>query len=184
MVYGLVTWLPAAVVAMIAASAASGRFEHRRVFTWIPLLISAICSAVFYLTHGGTFTALSVLLIVAAAGMYAPYGPDSGGRARDQARAGRTASPTATARCREIISCYDINAGSDLADGANQAGLSAKSPVQVLGQRQCGRAVDMEAVNAHLDALPERERRILGWRFGGNLAQAESTSVSASSRCT
>ncbi len=97
-VYGLVFWLPsivkhltgqgigttglltaipyaAAVIAMIAVSAASDRRAHRRVFTWIPLLISAICFAVSYLTRGGTFTTAFILLIVAAACMYAPYGP-------------------------------------------------------------------------------------------------------------
>jgi len=97
-VYGLVFWLPsivkqltgqgigttgllsavpyaAAVIAMIAASAASDRLVHRRVFTWIPLLISAVCFAVSYLTRGGTFTTAFILLIIAAAAMYAPYGP-------------------------------------------------------------------------------------------------------------
>jgi sugar phosphate permease len=97
-VYGLVFWLPsivkhltgkgigstglltavpyaAAVIAMIAVSAASDRLGRRRVFTWIPLLISALCFAVSYLTRGGTFTASFILLILAAAAMYAPYGP-------------------------------------------------------------------------------------------------------------
>ena len=97
-VYGLVFWLPsivkhltghgigstglltavpyaAAVVAMIATSAASDHLAHRRVFTLVPLLISAACFAVSYLTRGGTFTTAFILLIVAAAGMYAPYGP-------------------------------------------------------------------------------------------------------------
>lgn len=97
-VYGLVFWLPsivkhltgrgigttglltaipyvAAVIAMIAVSAASDRRTHRRVFTWIPLLISALCFAVSYLTRGGTFTTSFIVLIIAAAGMYAPYGP-------------------------------------------------------------------------------------------------------------
>jgi RNA polymerase sigma-B factor len=32
-------------------------------------------------------------------------------------------------------------------------------------------AIDMEAVNAHLDELPEREQRILIFRFYGNLTQ-------------
>lgn len=36
-----------------------------------------------------------------------------------------------------------------------------------------GHAVDMEAVHAHLDELPEREQRILAMRFWGNLTQAE-----------
>ena len=89
-VYGLVFWLPsivkhltgqgigttglltavpyaAAAIAMIAVSAALDRRAHRRVFTWIPLLISAICFAVSYLTRGGTFTTAFILLIIAAA---------------------------------------------------------------------------------------------------------------------
>lgn len=97
-VYGLVFWLPsivkhltgrgigttglltaipyaAAVLAMIAVSAASDRRARRGVFTWLPLLISALCFAISYLTRGGSFTTAFVLLIVAAAGMYAPYGP-------------------------------------------------------------------------------------------------------------
>ena len=43
---GLLTAVPhaAAVVAMIAVSAASDHRAHRRAFTWIPLLIAAICS--------------------------------------------------------------------------------------------------------------------------------------------
>jgi sugar phosphate permease len=97
-VYGLVFWLPsivkhltgrgigttglltavpylAAVIAMIAVSAASDRRGYRQVFTWIPLLISALCFAISYVTSGGTFTISFILLIIAAAGMYAPYGP-------------------------------------------------------------------------------------------------------------
>jgi RNA polymerase sigma-B factor len=34
-------------------------------------------------------------------------------------------------------------------------------------------AIDMDAVNAHLDELPEREQRVLILRFYGNLTQAE-----------
>jgi len=34
-------------------------------------------------------------------------------------------------------------------------------------------AIDMEAVHAHLEDLPEREQRILILRFYGNLTQAE-----------
>ena len=97
-VYGLVFWLPsivkhlsgrgigstglltavpyaAAIVAMLAASTASDHIARRRVFTWVPLLVSAACFATSYATRGGTFTTSFVLLIVAAAGMYAPYGP-------------------------------------------------------------------------------------------------------------
>jgi len=97
-VYGLVFWLPsivkhltgqgigstgllsavpyaAAVIAMVVVSVVSDRLGDRRVFTWIPLLIAAICFVVSYLTRGGTFTVSFVLLIAAAAAMYAPYGP-------------------------------------------------------------------------------------------------------------
>lgn len=97
-VYGLVFWLPsivkhltdrgigttgllsavpyaAAIIAMLVVSAASDRLASRRVFTWIPLLISAACFAISYLARGGTFTVSFILLIIAAAGMYAPYGP-------------------------------------------------------------------------------------------------------------
>ncbi|MDQ2846143.1 MAG: MFS transporter [Actinomycetota bacterium] len=97
-VYGLVFWLPsivkhltqrgigstglltavpyaAAIIAMLAVSAASDRLASRRVYTWIPLLISAACFGLSYLTRGGSFTVSFILLIVAAAGMYAPYGP-------------------------------------------------------------------------------------------------------------
>ncbi|MGI8882320.1 MAG: MFS transporter [Jatrophihabitans sp.] len=74
---GLLTALPylAAIIAMLAVSAASDRTAHRRVFTWIPLLISAACFAISYATRGGTFIVSFILLIIAAAGMYAPYGP-------------------------------------------------------------------------------------------------------------
>ena len=34
-------------------------------------------------------------------------------------------------------------------------------------------AVDIEAVRVHLDELPEREQRILMWRFCGNLTQEQ-----------
>ena len=34
-------------------------------------------------------------------------------------------------------------------------------------------ATDIEAVRAHLDELPEREQRILMWRFYGNLTQTQ-----------
>lgn len=97
-VYGLVFWLPsivkhltgrgigstglltavpyaAAVLAMLAVSSASDRLGRRQVFTWVPLLISALCFVISYTTRGGTFTLSFILLIVAAAGMYAPYGP-------------------------------------------------------------------------------------------------------------
>ena len=34
-------------------------------------------------------------------------------------------------------------------------------------------ATDIEAVRAHLDELPEREQRIVIWRFYGNLSQSQ-----------
>ena len=34
-------------------------------------------------------------------------------------------------------------------------------------------ATDIAAVRTHLDELPEREQRILMWRFYGNLTQSE-----------
>jgi sugar phosphate permease len=97
-VYGLVFWLPSiverltgrgigttgllsaipylvATLAMIAVSFASDRTTSRRAFTTAPLLLAAICFAVSYATRGGSFTVAFVLIIVAAAGMYAPYGP-------------------------------------------------------------------------------------------------------------
>lgn len=97
-VYGLVFWLPstvkhlsgagiastglltavpyvAAVVAMVACSTASDRTGHRRAFTWVPLLVAAACFVASYAVRGGGFATSFVLLIVAAAGMYAPYGP-------------------------------------------------------------------------------------------------------------
>jgi sugar phosphate permease len=97
-VYGLVFWLPsivekltgrgigttglltavpyvAATLAMIVVSTMSDRMAVRRVFTTVPLLIAAACFGLSYVTRGGTFVIAFVLLIIAAAGMYAPYGP-------------------------------------------------------------------------------------------------------------
>jgi sugar phosphate permease len=97
-VYGLVFWLPSivkeltgrgigstgaltaipyavAVVAMVVVSTASDRVARRRTFVWLPLLVAAVCFALSYVTRGGSFTVAFILLIVAAAGMYAPYGP-------------------------------------------------------------------------------------------------------------
>ena len=34
-------------------------------------------------------------------------------------------------------------------------------------------ATDIEAVRVHLDELPEREQRVLIWRFYGNLTQSQ-----------
>ncbi len=97
-VYGLVFWLPsiikqltsqgigttgalsavpyaAAIVAMLVASTASDRLGRRVIFVWPFLLVAAGCFAASYFVKEGSFTLSFVLLIVAAAGMYAPYGP-------------------------------------------------------------------------------------------------------------
>jgi sugar phosphate permease len=97
-VYGLVFWLPTivkaltgrgigstgaltaipyavAVLAMLGVSTASDRTARRRGYVWLPLLLSAVCFALSYVTRGSSFTLAFILLILAAAGMYAPYGP-------------------------------------------------------------------------------------------------------------
>jgi sugar phosphate permease len=97
-VYGLVFWLPTivkdltgrgigttgaltaipyavAVLAMLAVSTLSDRSGGRRVATWLPLLLATVCFALSYVVRGGSFTVSFVLLIIAAGGMYAPYGP-------------------------------------------------------------------------------------------------------------
>jgi nitrate/nitrite transporter NarK len=60
---------------MLAVSAASDHAQRRRTFVLVPLAVSAACFAISYATRGGTFTVSFILIIVAAAGMYAPYGP-------------------------------------------------------------------------------------------------------------
>jgi nitrate/nitrite transporter NarK len=97
-VYGLVFWLPsivekltgsgigttgllsavpylAATVTMIVVSVISDRLGARRVFTVVPLLVSALCFGLSYASKDASFTTSFILLILAAAGMYAPYGP-------------------------------------------------------------------------------------------------------------
>lgn len=97
-VYGLVFWLPSivkdltgrgigstgaltaipyavAVIAMLAVSTASDRSGGRRVATWLPLLVATVSFALSYVVRGGSFTVSFLLLIIAAGGMYAPYGP-------------------------------------------------------------------------------------------------------------
>jgi sugar phosphate permease len=97
-VYGLVFWLPsivqkltgrgigstgllsavpyvAAVIAMVFVSTLSDRIGRRRLCTLVPLVIAALCFGLSYGARGGDFTTSFVLIIIAAAGMYAPYGP-------------------------------------------------------------------------------------------------------------
>ena len=101
-VYGFVLWLPsivkdgstlgmvatgwlsalpylAATVAMLSVSWASDRAQSRKVFVWPSLLIGAIAFAgSFVLGQSGSaahFWMSYVLLVVAGAAMYAPYGP-------------------------------------------------------------------------------------------------------------
>jgi RNA polymerase sigma-B factor len=67
-----------------------------------------------------------------------------------------------------MFSTYSLDA--PLSDREDPALLS-----DVLGDDDPGVAhtIDMEAVNAHWDELPEREQRILVMRFYGNLTQTE-----------
>jgi sugar phosphate permease len=97
-VYGFVFWLPTivkagsgygiaatgllsaipyvfAALAMVADSWASDRTGRRRIFLWPPLLIGAVAFYVSYLIGGAHFWWSFIALIVAAAAMYAPYGP-------------------------------------------------------------------------------------------------------------
>jgi sugar phosphate permease len=97
-VYGFVFWLPtivkagsgagitatgllsavpyvAAVLAMLADSWGSDRTGRRRVYIWPPLLLGAAAFYASYLIGPGSFWWSFAVLIVAAAGMYAPYGP-------------------------------------------------------------------------------------------------------------
>ncbi len=60
---------------MVACSQLSDRSGQRRSYVWPPLMIGAgAFFGLFLVGHGG-FTVSFILLIVAAAGMYAPYGP-------------------------------------------------------------------------------------------------------------
>jgi sugar phosphate permease len=97
-VYGFVFWLPtivkagsgagiaatgllsaipyvAAVLAMLADSWASDRTGRRMPYLWPPLLVGAAAFYVSYLLGTGSFWWSFAALIVAAAAMYAPYGP-------------------------------------------------------------------------------------------------------------
>jgi sugar phosphate permease len=95
--YGFVIWLPSmlkmgnigmvevgwlsaapylvAIVAEYSVSALSDRLGKRRIAAWPPLLIAALAFYASYLLGPSHFWAGFVLLMVAAAGMYAPYGP-------------------------------------------------------------------------------------------------------------
>jgi RNA polymerase sigma-B factor len=67
-----------------------------------------------------------------------------------------------------VFSTYSLDA--PLSDREDPALLA-----DMLGDDDPGVAhtIDMEAVNAHWDELPEREQRILVMRFYGNLTQTE-----------
>jgi RNA polymerase sigma-B factor len=67
-----------------------------------------------------------------------------------------------------VFSTYSLDA--PLSEREDPAQLG-----DVLGDEDAGveHAIDMEAVAAHWDELPEREQRILVMRFYGNLTQAE-----------
>lgn len=97
-VYGFVMWLPSiikaapdmdivktgwlssvpyifAVIAMLVASWFSDKTLNRKNFIWPPLLIGAIAFYTSYLVGPGHFSLSFILLIIAGAAMYAPYGP-------------------------------------------------------------------------------------------------------------
>ena len=97
-VYGFVLWLPsilrdssqiniveagwlsavpylAATIAMIAVSWASDKLQNRKLFVWPLLLIGALAFLGSYLAGANNFWLSYVLLVIAGASMYAPYGP-------------------------------------------------------------------------------------------------------------
>jgi RNA polymerase sigma-B factor len=69
-------------------------------------------------------------------------------------------------QARQAFTAYSLDA--PLADGADPGTLA-----DLLGEDDpaLGHAIDIDAVHAHLDELPEREQRILILRFYGNLTQ-------------
>jgi RNA polymerase sigma-B factor len=84
-------------------------------------------------------------------------------------RLGATEDDIQEARQADLMfSTYSLDA--PLSDREDPALLS-----DVLGDDDpaVAHAIDMEAVNAHWDELPEREQRILVMRFYGNLTQTE-----------
>jgi sugar phosphate permease len=97
-VYGFVMWLPTiikaapnmniietgwlsavpyvfAIIGMLTASYFSDKTLNRKVFVWPFLLIGAIVFYGSYLVGTGNFWLSFVLLVIAGAVMYAPYGP-------------------------------------------------------------------------------------------------------------
>jgi sugar phosphate permease len=97
-VYGFVIWLPSiintapdgsivktgwlasvpyvfSIIGMISASYFSDRSLNRKAFVWPFLLIGAVAFYGSYLTGTSNFWISFVLLVVAGAAMYAPYGP-------------------------------------------------------------------------------------------------------------
>lgn len=85
------------------------------------------------------------------------------------ARLGVTEDDIREARQADLVfSVYSLDAPvSDREDPAQLADLIGEDDHAV------EHAINMEAVNAHLDELPEREQRILILRFYGNLTQRE-----------
>lgn len=97
-VYGFVLWLPsilrsgmqmgmveagwlssvpylAATIAMILVSWASDKMQNRKIFVWPLLLIGALAFFASWAVGPNHFWVSYTLLVVAAAAMYAPYGP-------------------------------------------------------------------------------------------------------------
>lgn len=74
---GLLTAIPYlfAVVAMIVVSRYSDRTLRRGVFVWPSLLIAGLALLGSFASSGNSFAIAFICLIVAGAGMYAPYGP-------------------------------------------------------------------------------------------------------------
>jgi RNA polymerase sigma-B factor len=75
---------------------------------------------------------------------------------------------------RQARQAHQAFAASSL-DAPLSSGDDPAALVDLLGEDDpdLGHATDIEAVRAHLDELPEREQRILMWRFYGNLTQSQ-----------
>ena len=97
-VYGFVMWLPSiikaapdmdivktgwfssvpyifAIIGMLAASWFADKTLNRKIFIWPFLLIGAVAFYASYLIGTSNFLFSFILLIIAGAAMYAPYGP-------------------------------------------------------------------------------------------------------------